>query len=131
MGNEDKTLNVYHNFKGHWSENHFYTSLKRGLINNEYLNYMKPNSDISRLEVANILYNTLEYYKVDMPDISKSTDYKDKGKINKEDYNKLLVLKEFRIFEGNESNKFNPDSTLTRLQLAKVIVNTMKIIEGN
>ena len=92
---------------------------------------MKPNSDISRLEVANILYNTLEYYKIDMPDISKTTDYIDKDNINKEDYNKLLVLKEFKIFEGNQSNQFNPDSTLTRLQLAKVIVNTMKIIENN
>lgn len=131
MGNKDKVLNYYNDFKGHWSENHFYISLKRGLINTEYLSYMKPTSDISRLEVANIIYNTLKYYEVDMPDTNNTTDYKDKLKVNEENYNKLLILKELKIFEGNQLNQFNGNSTLTRLHLAKVIVNTMKVIESN
>ena len=82
---------------------------------------LNGNVGITRAEVSKILHNL---YKDEIPPvrtyINNLTDLNSKTPF----YEDVIWSYESGIFDGDSTGKFNPNQTLTRAQMAKVLVNT-------
>ncbi len=76
---------------------------------------------MSRAEIANILVDELGLKKTSeqsaFSDISSSHSY----------FDAILAVTDAGIFSGDNNGKFNPDDSLTRAQLAKVLVGAFNL----
>ncbi|MGG0644150.1 C40 family peptidase [Sporosarcina gallistercoris] len=75
----------------------------------------------SRAEIANVVVKSLGLHRThklaDFPDITPKTPY----------YNEIMAAAEAGIFNGNSSGKFDPNSALTRSQMALVLTDAFDL----
>lgn len=84
-------------------------------------NKLNGRSEVSRAEVAKVLHNLYgndippeRQYTNNLKDINSKTKF----------YEDIVWAYESNIFDGDNKGNFNPAQTLTRAQMAKVLVNT-------
>ena len=100
-----------------WSKSNVTKAQKVGLISNkDFSDYTK---NMTRREISQLAVNFYKQVNKTLPEVGESsfTDYKDK--------NAAIVL-ELEIMAGTSSNKFSPDSLVTREQMATILSNTIK-----
>lgn len=106
--------------KGFWAEKELNLLLANGLYKLDEKGYINPGNAITRAEVADIIHFIIPTTKsipanpgfIDVPETHPS-------------YMAIAKLTEVGIFADNE--KFNPDSPMTRVQLAKVIAKAFDL----
>ena len=83
-------------------------------------NKLNGNAPVSRAEVAKVLHNLFEdsipaerKYSNNLKDVNQNTKF----------YEDIVWAYESKIFDGDNNGNFNPNQTLTRAQMAKVLVN--------
>ncbi|WP_107942164.1 NEAT domain-containing protein [Metasolibacillus sp. FSL H7-0170] len=98
-----------------------------GIMNGTSATAFEPTKEITRQQAAVIIYRVLEGagYKA----TGASVPFKDVTTSNKEALTAIAELNALGIMTGNEG-KFNPTNTLTRSQMAKVILNTLYVVEN-
>ena len=104
----------------HWASDVIYTYVNAGFMNLTNDGYFYPSKAITRAEVADVLVKTLnlpldaqvELKAVDLP-------------VSHPQYKAFQKLIELGIF--NNSENVNPDSNLTRAQMAKIIALSFQI----
>lgn len=85
---------------------------------------LNGNAPITRGEVATMLHR---YYGDTQPTVREyKNNFKDVNK-NTPNFEDIIWSYEFGVFDGDVNGKFNPSATLTRAQMAKVLVNTFWI----
>ena len=84
-------------------------------------NKLNGSEGVTRAEVSKILHNlykdeipAIRDYKYNLKDVNSKTTF----------YEDIVWAYESGIFDGDSKGKFNPNQTLTRAQMAKVLVNT-------
>ncbi|QCR32601.1 5'-nucleotidase C-terminal domain-containing protein [Lysinibacillus sp. SGAir0095] len=107
------------------SDSHYEAIIKLadlGIINGHKDGTYKPESPVTRGQVATILANILNINK-DKPkdpgftDVPKSSDH----------YAAIAALKEAKIINGYEDNTFKPNEKISRAHLAVMIASALKI----
>ncbi|WP_107838837.1 NEAT domain-containing protein [Metasolibacillus meyeri] len=98
-----------------------------GIMNGTSATTFAPTQDITRQQAAVIIYRVLENagYKA----TGAKVPFSDVKTSNKEVETAIAELNALGIMTGHEG-KFNPTNTLTRSQMAKVILNTLYMLES-
>lgn len=98
-----------------------------GIMNGTSATTFAPTQEITRQQAAVIIYRVLEGagYKA----TGAKVPFSDVKTSNKEVTTAIAELNALGIMTGNEG-KFNPTNTLTRSQMAKVILNTLYVLES-
>ncbi|MFJ7951928.1 S-layer homology domain-containing protein [Lysinibacillus sp. NPDC096418] len=107
-------------------KNHTYykeisTLQKSNILNSYNNNIFKPAANISRQDVAAWLNRAF-----DLEPIREGITFKDVPKTSAY-YNDIQAVYRAGIVDGNATGNFNPTSPLQRGQMAKVLVNTLKL----
>ena len=105
---------------GHWAEKELNLLLASKIYNLDEKGNVYPDQAITRAEVADILYGLIPLTK----SIPANPGYQDVPESHPS-YMAIAKLTEAKIF--TESATFNPDSPLTRVQLAKVVASAFHL----
>ncbi|MBP3359810.1 MAG: S-layer homology domain-containing protein [Clostridia bacterium] len=103
----------------------FYNSIraaKSAEIIGGYGNLFKPDNNISREEMACIIYRTYLIYKTD--DINSKSDFEDFDEVSQWAGEAVSAIAGLGIINGKDNNKFEPKSDATRAE-AVVIINRL------
>jgi len=73
-----------------------------------------------------MLNRVLEYLEVEKRE-SEKLDFIDAAKISEDAKQAVATMKALGIFSGKPGNYFDPQSKLTRVEMAKVLQNTLEI----
>lgn len=109
---------------GHWAEKEIRELYKKEIIKGRE-NGFEPNSDITRAEWLTLLYRASGIdtgkvsYKKSFDDVSEDSWY---AKVISDAYSKKLIK--------GDNGKFNPDESLTREQMAKMLIDMLEYVNG-
>lgn len=89
----------------------------------------KPNKELTRQELALIFARFLKNNEIDM---QKTKDFKfaDENSIPKWSLEAVKAMEEIGLIEGKDANKYNPDSKISRYELAKTLMVLVKWVEN-
>lgn len=120
---EEDNEKVYFNdiFTEDWYYNYFVKAKKYGIISGDNNGNVNPNQNITREEMAVIIYRALQ--RKIIPDAACDNGFADSADISDWARDAVDVLKQEGIFNGDEANKFNPNNNATRAEACKVFVN--------
>ena len=120
---EEDNEKVYFNdiFAQDWYYNYFVKAKKYGIISGDNNGNVNPNQNITREEMAVIIYRALQ--RKIMPATAGNGGFADSEDISDWAYDAVDVLKQEGIFNGDEANRFNPHNNTTRAEACKVFVN--------
>lgn len=90
-----------------------------------------PNSDITREQLAVMIYNYLKYKNVDMSSAINTTEFTDNAEISSWANKAVNTVKALGIVNGRPDGSFNPKGTATRAEIATILSNidNMNIIK--
>ena len=90
-----------------------------------------PNSDITREQLAVMVYNYLKFKDVDMSQATNSTHFTDANEISTWATEAVNAMKALGIVNGRPDGSFNPKGTATRAEIATILSNidSMNIIK--
>ncbi|BDH60586.1 hypothetical protein MTP04_07160 [Lysinibacillus sp. PLM2] len=104
----------------HWAKEMIQALVEKNIIKGYSDGTFRPNEPITRQHVAVILARTLEFEPqkemVPFKDVPKNHMY----------YEEITLMQQAGIFEGSEG-MFNPDTNITRAQMAIVLTNAFKL----
>ncbi|MEH6942354.1 S-layer homology domain-containing protein [Bacillus sp. JJ722] len=106
--------------KGHWAEKELQYLVSNKLLRVDDKGFVYPDKEITRAEVATILYNSIPTTK----EIPADPGFKD---VPKEHPAYMAIAKLTALGVFAKAEKFNPNDTLTRIQLAKVVTATFHL----
>ncbi|WP_042345699.1 S-layer homology domain-containing protein [Bacillus massiliigorillae] len=106
--------------KGHWAEKELSYLVSNNVLSVDEKGFVYPDKAITRAEVAMILYSSIPMTK----EIPVDPGYKDVPK-NHPAYMAIAKLTALGVF--TKAEKFNPNDSLTRIQLAKVVSTAFKL----
>lgn len=105
-----------------WAKNQARKAAKMKVIN---INRFHSEVQASRAQVAVMLAKALELEPVEVDEGA----FTDSIKISPEDVGYILALKEAGVITGTPDGKFNPNSSITRAQMAAMLANIVENIE--
>ncbi len=100
-------------------------SLTQGIY--DYDINFASNINITRQDMTTIAYRAVKRGEIDLPDIKYSTDFMDLKDINYYAVEAIKELQEANIIEGTGNNMFEPHSSTTRAEAAKIVHKIMKL----
>lgn len=104
-----------------WYYTYFVKAKKYGIISGDNNGNVNPNQNITREEMAVIIYRALQ--RKIIPAAACDNGFADSADISDWARDAVDVLKQEGIFNGDEANKFNPNNNATRAEACKVFVN--------
>ena len=117
----DEVIRGVKDIKGHWAEKEIQELVDRGLMVPDKSKKIYPEKEITRAEVADILYRLIPN--------KKAVTVTDPGFIDvpaaHPSYEAIAYLTQAGVFA--KAQKFNPDAPLQRIQLAKVITSALNL----
>ena len=118
---------AFKDVKGQWYENEVQALAEVGIVTGVNATTFNPNANITRQQAAAIILRMLEYkgYKVTVD--KNALTYKDANKVF--DYAKQAVseLQALDIMTGS-NGYLNPQSYLTRAQMAKILKRSLELV---
>lgn len=106
--------------KGHWAEKELQLLIDKGFLVPDGAGKVYPDKEITRADVASILYSALGKPSADV----KDPGFKDVKKDHPA-YAAIAYLTHKGVF--SKAEKFNPGNSLERIQLAKVVAKTYNL----
>jgi len=106
-----------------WASNQAKTALKLGIVN---MNRFHSTVQASRAQTAVMLAKALSLEPVD----TSGNTFGDSILISSEDLGYILALKEAGIVAGTPDGKFNPNSSITRAEIASMLEKSVEAAEG-
>lgn len=112
---KNKKDNLFEDIKGHWAENDIMRLMEAGIIESDSKSFA-PDKNIKQKDFVKMLINSLQpNYRI-LPYDSSSTEE------NYDDYYKQAISR--KILTEKEKN---PDSEITRIQAAKMLIKAMNL----
>lgn len=109
-----------------WFAKDVQTLYATGIIKGVTPTKFNPNSPLTRQQAAVILDRVLDYLEVEKHQ-SENLDFIDEAKISEEAKPAVAKMQAFGIFSGKSGNIFDPQSNLTRAEMAKVLQITLEV----
>lgn len=114
----------FKDISGHWAEKEIIELAKQGIVKGKTEELFMPEETVTRAEFAAMIRRALELepkaYQNKIPDILKDTWYADE----------IQAMIDAGIMSGDADGKFRPDDTMTRQEMAKVIVSAYSFKTG-
>ena len=114
----------FKDINGHWAEKEIGELAEQGVIKGKTEELFMPEEIVTRAEFAAMIRRALELepkaYQNKIPDILKDTWYADE----------VQAMIDAGIMSGDADGKFRPDDTMTRQEMAKVIVSAYSFKTG-
>jgi hypothetical protein len=110
-----------------WYYKYVASAEKAGLINAAPGTEFSPEENISRYDMAMILYNAIK--QPSQEDYEKFTGFSDTGSLSKFSKSRLATVVKNELMLGN-NGKFRPEDTASRAEAAQVVYRLYKIIKG-
>ncbi|MDO5708260.1 MAG: S-layer homology domain-containing protein [Andreesenia angusta] len=110
--------------KGHWAYSYVSYLSNKGIINGYGDKTFRPNSSISRAELAKISYGILKEKSI----LNNSKKYF-KDSSNHWASDEISSLAGNSIIDGDGDNNFRPNDDITRAEASKIIYSTIKKID--
>ncbi|WP_438448161.1 S-layer homology domain-containing protein [Gorillibacterium sp. sgz5001074] len=118
---------AYSDLEKHWAKNEIAAALANHLLTAPAEEQpFRPDEAITRLEMAQILANTLQQYQMNYPAANKT--FTDAEQLSKTEKKALKAVSDAGLINGYEDGTFKPDHSLARAEAFKVlnILNHMK-----
>ncbi|WP_314588319.1 cadherin-like beta sandwich domain-containing protein [Paenibacillus terrigena] len=106
---------------GAWFEAQVYAAAEAGIINGYEDQSFHPNQNISRQEMAVMIYRAMNFAGYDNRIIGEKVAFADEKLFNNWAKESISVLSDKKIVEGVTANKFDPTATTTRAQSAVIL----------
>ena len=110
-----------------WYFNYVESAYKNGIISGMEENLFAPDANISRQDMAVILYRLAGFLGLDIS--ADSAEFADNADIADYSKNAIYRLKGAGIVNGDENGRFNPKATATRAEAVQMIYGFMKSFE--
>ena len=107
-----------------WAQGKAQTASKLGIVN---MSRFHSEVQASRAQTAVMLAKALNLEPVD----TTNSTFSDSVLISAEDLGYILALKEAGIISGTPGGKFNPNSSITRAEIATMLENAVEAAEGD
>ncbi len=111
--------------EGHWGEAHIIQAIEKGLLKGYGDGTFKPDEMITRLEVTSIIARTFK-----LAPSTKSLPFIDLEKAYMPMVEELRAVYSAGIVLGDGSGKFMPNSTITREQIALMLMRASETLSG-
>lgn len=99
-----------------------------GIINGATATTFNPNGNIKRYEAALMINRMLEKQGI-KADEGLTSNFTDIASMSSDSKAAITHLASLGIINGKGNNKFDPSGQLTRQEMAKILDNTLKLIE--
>ena len=109
--------------QGHWAFNAIYDLANKGIIAGYGNGIFGMGDNVTREQVAALIYRTLHIEKQD----KYENPYGDIDKHSTMFSEEILALTKLGIFQGDDQGNFRPKATLTRAEMAQVITKAFKL----
>ncbi|MBK5486691.1 S-layer homology domain-containing protein [Bacillus sp. TH17] len=113
--------------KGHWSFEAIHTLAGWGIINGYGDGKFGFGDDVTREQVAALIYRTIDFSEVFEEGDVLENPYKDINENSTIFIEEILVLTEVGILKGDGTGNFRPKDTLTRAEMAQVLTNAFEL----
>ncbi|MBE6704736.1 MAG: hypothetical protein E7583_05690, partial [Ruminococcaceae bacterium] len=114
--------------KDSWYEAAVAWASSNGIVNGVEPGVFAPNNEITREQMATIVYRFAKYKNYDMQG-AKSVDYSDKDDISSYAAEPVLWCSEKGIMKGNDDGTFMPGTHSTRAQAATVFMRLLTVFD--
>lgn len=88
----------------------------------------KPNESMTRSEIASMLYTYLNSVKRVAGNTSYKVDYTDISKVDSTAKKAIPYLASIGVMQGTGGDKFNPNGTLTRAEMATIMYRLVELV---
>lgn len=114
----------------HWASDYISAVAGAGIITGDDKGNFNPDADITRQDIAAILYRVLvlENYKFNIESVS--IRFNDKADISEYAENGIAVLSHMEILNGYDDGSVKPRDNATRAEVAVLLCRVMNILEG-
>ncbi|KYG90536.1 hypothetical protein A0U40_06065 [[Bacillus] sp. KCTC 13219] len=120
--------NPFSDTDGKWYERDVQALFEAGITNGTTTSTFDPEAHITREQAAALMARVLEYVNYQAQTAS-DTNYNDQNLISSEYQSYIELLNSLDIMTGKPDGSFDPKSSLTRDQTAKILKRTLMIID--
>lgn len=92
-------------------------------------NLFAPNEDITREQMAAILYRYCQRYNIELPTVRISGAFADYSSINNWAKEAVEAMYKAEVLNGKGNNIFDPQGNATRAEVAQMFMNFMEVIK--
>ena len=111
-----------------WFADYVQIAKDTGILDNENIEF---DSSINKHDAALLTYNALSYVSDNKFGNEGTKEIADKEKIDIKNIDEILYLVEEKIFSLDGDNKFNPETIITRNEMAGYLYNTLNWCNNN
>lgn len=113
----------------YWANKYISAVAGAGLIKGDTAGNFNPESNITRQDIATILYRVLviENHKFNVDSVKMK--FSDHEEIGKYAFNGIAMLSEMGILNGYEDNTIRPTRTATRAETAVLVEKVIRLLE--
>ncbi len=101
-------------------------AVKNGIATGIDQNKFAPNNEISREQMAAMLYNYLLYKGISLPESGKDTSFIDSESISPWAKKAVDTMKSYGIVNGMGNNSYMPKETVNRASMASIFTSLVK-----
>jgi len=112
--------------KGKWYEDDVQALYEAGIIQGTSTTTFNPGGYVTRQQAASMMNRALAYSGVNIDQSGLDVEYTDGAAISDYARGDVAVLQSLGIMTGKEDGRFDPQASLTRVQMAKVLSGMLK-----
>lgn len=112
--------------KGKWYEDDVQALYEAGIIQGTSTTTFNPGGYVTRQQAASMMNRALAYAGVNIDQSGLDVEYTDAAAISDYARGDIAVLQSLGIMTGKEDGRFDPQASLTRVQMAKVLSGMLK-----
>ncbi|MBQ6937763.1 MAG: S-layer homology domain-containing protein, partial [Clostridia bacterium] len=110
----------------HWGYQYIRTLASNGIINGQAEGYFGANANVSRQDMAVMIYRALAAEGISLDAVRSSPEFSDSAQISIYAKDAVSKLYSYGIINGISEWEFSPNASATRAQAAKVIYEFLK-----
>ena len=107
--------------RGSWAETYINWAYENGIVTGRTDTTFDPYGEISRQEMAAMIYRYAEYKGIELPETNELITFDDEEQIADYAAEAVDAMQKAGIINGMDNNEFQPQGTATREQAAKMI----------
>lgn len=128
LGLQTSDENTFSDTKGQWYEQDVQALFEAGITTGKTADTFDPEANITRQQAAAFMARVLAYVDF-QAQASTEANFKDANAIGSEFKQSIELLNSLNIMTGKADGTFDPYSSLTRAQMAKILKRTLNIAE--
>ena len=126
---EEKGIGFKDVSRDYWANKYISAVAGAGLIKGDTAGNFNPESNITRQDIATILYRVLVVKNYRFTVDSVKMKFSDHEEIGKYAFNGIAMLSEMGILNGYEDNTIRPKRTATRAETAVLVEKVIRLLE--